>query len=98
MCIVIGCLCYHRKRITYLNNYEKRRNIKKHEPEGIGHLFRNVRMGNSIGSFNVEQTPEEYIIRCKRDEFQTYMEDYIANRMRQARAAEDRGLVNRKIK
>ena len=52
-------------------------------------------MGNSLASFNVEQTPEEYIIRCKRGEFQIYMEDYIANQMRQARAAEDRGLVDK---
>ena len=95
ICIIIGCLCYHRKRITYLNNYVKKRNFRKHESQGIGHLFRNVKMGNSLGNFIVEQTPEEYIIKCKREEFKMYMDDYIETKLKQNKAAENRGLVDK---
>ena len=94
ICFLIGCLCYHRKKITYVSNYVMKRNHRKHEREEIGHLFRNVKMSNSHGTFNVEQTPDEYIIRCNREDFQIYMEDYIAKHVRQNGAAEDRGLIN----
>ena len=91
ICVLLGCLFYHRKRITKFYEFLKRREQKKTEQQGIGQIFRNIQGGRTNGRFHIQETEEEYIIRCSRDNFHQYLEDFTAHR--RAQAAEGLGLM-----
>ena len=67
--MMIGCLCYHKKKITDFDDYLEKRDLKKKERQGIGHIFRKIKMGRTNARFDIQETENEYIIRCARDDF-----------------------------
>ena len=79
ICVLLGCQYYHRKRITKFDEFIQKREQKKNERQGIGHIFRNIQAGRSNGRFDIQETEDEYIIRCSMDAFRQYLEDYSAH-------------------